>query len=374
MRFSRQDEFKLSQIQATASIDSSTTKSLLELSTISCAYEGNQVVKSASFKLQEGEIGCLLGPSGCGKTTILRTIAGFHQPFEGNIHLNQQCIASSSTSLPPEQRKIGMVFQDYALFPHLNVLKNVMFGLDSKDKAAKARAMEVLELVKLEALADRFPYELSGGQQQRVALARALAPSPSLILLDEPFSNLDTELRRALSLEVRHILKKQNTSAILVTHDQEEAFSMADKIGVMQSGEIAQWDTPFELYHKPNTREIASFIGKGCLINAKVESNKGLTSELGQHVTDSALPHSINDHVDLLVRPEDIVTDRQSALFAKVISKNFLGASSYYDLQLESGTIIPTILSSHEDFMINDQVPIRFAADHLITFSKRHHK
>lgn len=352
-------------------LDSSfSTTDVLSISNLHCKYEKTPVVQSASFTLHPGEIGCLLGPSGCGKTTILRTIAGFQSIDQGEIKVDGKLIASPTHSQPPEKRSVGMVFQDYALFPHLSVLDNVLFGLNKKDKNAESKALEMLDIVQLKELANRFPHELSGGQQQRIALARALAPSPKLILLDEPFSNLDTELRRSLSLEVREILKAQNTSAILVTHDQEEAFTVADKIGIMMKGKIQQWGTPYDLYHEPANRQIASFIGKGCLIPAKIESSHGVSSELGLASSPHPLLHSAGEDVDLLVRPEDIVFASDSPLHAKVTQKHFLGASCFYDLELPSKQRVSTLLSSHLNFEVGDRVGIRFSADHIITFAK----
>ena len=200
----------------------------------------------------EGEIGCLLGSSGCGKSTVLRAICGFEPVKSGEILLRDKVVSSTSINLPPSQRRIGMVFQDFALFPHLNVLENVTFGLQSlPNQERSALAMDWLKRVALADKANAYPHELSGGQQQRVALARAMAPGPDLILLDEPFSSLDIELRERLAGEMRDILKANNITALLVTHDQFEAFAIADKIGVMAEGKVLQWDMPYELYHQP---------------------------------------------------------------------------------------------------------------------------
>ncbi|GAA3922329.1 ABC transporter ATP-binding protein [Litoribacillus peritrichatus] len=343
---------------------------VLSISNLHCKYGNTEVVKSASFSLHSGEIGCLLGPSGCGKTTILRTIAGFQEIDQGDIKVDGQIIASNNKLLPPEKRNVGMVFQDYALFPHLSVLENVMFGLKNKSVESEQRALDMLATVKLEALANRYPHELSGGQQQRIALARALAPKPKLILLDEPFSNLDTELRRTLSLEVRDILKEQNTSAILVTHDQEEAFTVADKIGIMMNGQIQQWGTPYDLYHEPLNRNIASFIGKGSFLPAQVETAHSVSCELGVATSAQPLLHPEGAVVDVLVRPEDIVSDKDSALVVKITEKHFWGASCYYGLELPSKQLISTVLSSHLNFEVGDHIGIRFDADHLVTFSR----
>ena len=217
----------------------------LEINHVTQSYGARAVLSDINFRLGSGTIACLLGASGCGKTTALRCIAGFERVVAGEIVINGQVASRAGYRLPPEARRIGMVFQDYALFPHLTVARNIAFGLHGADSAARsARVTELLEIVGLNGAANRYPQELSGGQQQRVALARALAPRPALMLLDEPFSNLDVEMRERLSIEVRDILKSQNTTTILVTHDQNEAFTFADEIGIMLEGRIAQWATP----------------------------------------------------------------------------------------------------------------------------------
>src|SRR5690554_4069505 len=257
------------------------TNWLLEASNLTCGYGGADIVKNVSFALRHGDIGCLLGPSGCGKSTILRALAGFLPLTDGKISLQSQHISLPGRTLAPEKRRIGMVFQDYALFPHLSIADNVGFGLHEMNRIEKrAKVMELLNLVHLQDLADSYPHELSGGQQQRVALARALAPEPTLILLDEPFSNLDTDLRRRLSLDVREILKTLGISAILVTHDQQEAFAMCDQIAVLQSGQIQQWDVPYNLYHEPSNRFVASFVGQGGFIPGKALGPDTIESEL----------------------------------------------------------------------------------------------
>src|SRR5688572_8452812 len=228
---------------------------LLEVRYVSHGYDGRPVLDGLTFRLAPGAIGCLLGPSGCGKTTVLRCIAGFEPVRRGEIVLHGETMSRPGRTVPAERRRIGMVFQDYALFPHLTAERNIAFGLRNADAAERrARVAELLDIVGLHGVATRYPHELSGGQQQRVALARALAPRPELMLLDEPFSNLDVEMRERLAIEVRDILKQQKTTAILVTHDQHEAFNIADEIGLMAHGRIEQWDTPYRLYHEPATR------------------------------------------------------------------------------------------------------------------------
>ena len=248
---------------------------LLEVDRVSHAYGKQAVVRELSFDLAQGEIACLLGASGCGKTTMLRLIAGFEAPSAGSIRLNGVTIAGERINMPAEARRIGMVFQDYALFPHLSIADNIGFGLHEKSAPARRqRIEELLDLIGLANRGGRYPHELSGGQQQRVALARALAPQPHLLLLDEPFSNLDVELRERLSLEIREILKRAGMAAILVTHDQNEAFVMADMVGIMREGRIEQWDTPYNLYHRPATRHVADFIGQGVFLPGEVLSRQ----------------------------------------------------------------------------------------------------
>src|SRR5687768_13025011 len=255
---------------------------LLEVRGVSQSYDGRPVLENLSFELQPGTIGCLLGPSGCGKTTVLRCIAGFEAVTRGEIVLHGETMTRPGRIVPAERRRIGMVFQDYALFPHLTVARNIGFGLRKASAGERdARVAELLDIVGLHAVGERYPHELSGGQQQRVALARALAPRPTLMLLDEPFSNLDVEMRERLSIEVRAILKQQQTTAILVTHDQNEAFNIADEIGLMAHGRIEQWDTPYRLYHEPATRFVADFIGQGVFLPGTVLDDRTIGIELG---------------------------------------------------------------------------------------------
>ncbi|UCD89673.1 MAG: ABC transporter ATP-binding protein, partial [Desulfobacterales bacterium] len=255
----------------------------LEVKHISKAYNGSCVISSLSFELQKGHIGCLLGESGCGKTTVLRCIAGFEPIQSGFIFIDGSLVSSSTDRIPPENRRLGMVFQDYALFPHLTVRKNITFGLERLTKQKQNhRLMEMLDLVGLLGDAEKYPHELSGGQQQRVALARALSPNPDLLLMDEPFSNLDVALRERLSIEVRNILNELGISVLLVTHNQNEAFAMADTIGVMKDGSLEQWDTAYNLYHRPKSQYVADFVGEGTLIKGRVTSADEVQTELGK--------------------------------------------------------------------------------------------
>ena len=340
---------------------------LLSLRGLACGYQGHRIVQSLELHLNAGDIGCLLGPSGCGKTTTLRAIAGFESVQEGEIELGGAVISRPGFTLAPEKRRIGMVFQDYALFPHLSVADNVAFGIRKHPDCARITA-ELLELVKLGHLGQRFPHELSGGQQQRVALARALAPEPQLLLLDEPFSNLDGELRRRLSHEVRDILKARGTSAILVTHDQEEAFAVSDQVGVFNQGRLEQWDTPFNLYHEPASPFVASFVGQGYFIRGQLLSPDTVQTELGVIHGNRAYTMAPGSPVDVLLRPDDIVPDADSALQAQIVGKTFLGAATLYRLQLPTGSQLEAIFPSHADHQPGQQVGIRVAADHLVVF------
>ncbi|MBA2722947.1 MAG: ABC transporter ATP-binding protein, partial [Methylibium sp.] len=230
-------------------------------------------VDGVSFGLAHGQIGVLIGPSGCGKTSLLRAIAGLEPLADGRIALGEEVLgdADQRLHLPPEARRIGMVFQDYALFPHLSVAQNVAFGIQNLPRAQREeRVADLLELVGLSGAARRAPHQLSGGQQQRIALARALAPAPRLLLLDEPFSSLDVDLRERLAQELRAILKKTGTTALFVTHDQLEAFALGDVIGVMNRGRLDQWDDAYHLYHRPATRFVADFIGHGVFTPARI--------------------------------------------------------------------------------------------------------
>jgi iron(III) transport system ATP-binding protein len=349
---------------------------LLELLKVRHAYGRHRVIDSLSLAIEQGMIGCLLGPSGCGKTTVLRAIAGFERIEQGEIRINERTVSSAAVHVAPEKRRIGMVFQDYALFPHLSVADNVAFGLRGADAPARlARAQELLATVGLAGQGRKYPHELSGGQQQRVALARALAPSPDLLLLDEPFSNLDVDLRERLSLEVRDIIKSSGTTAILVTHDQHEAFAIADEIGIMADGRIQQWDTPYNLYHRPKNRFVADFVGQGVLVPGVVLNARQVKVELG--VLNSKVPVECgmgcaacdrHCHVDVLLRPDDIVHDDASPMKAEVTHKAFRGAEILYTLRLGSGERVLSLVPSHHNHALGERIGIRLDVDHVVTF------
>jgi len=338
---------------------------LLEVENLRHAYGEQEVVRGLSFSLARGAIGCLLGPSGCGKTTVLRCIAGFEGIREGEIRLAGKVVSGPGVMLPPERRRIGMVFQDYALFPHLSVAGNIAFGLHAAPAAERsARVQELAKLVGLSAALDRFPHEISGGQQQRVALARALAPRPELLLLDEPFSNLDVDLRERLSLEVRDIIKASGATAILVTHDQQEAFAMADEIGVLHLGRIQQWDAPYNLYHRPANRFVADFVGQGVFLPAQALDGHQLQIELGTLQGDA---HGLQQ-LEVLLRPDDVVHDDAAPTQAEVVHKAFRGAEILYTLRLASGRKVLALVPSHHNHALGEKIGIRLDVDHVVAF------
>lgn len=340
---------------------------MLSVDQISARYEQKTVVDSVSLQLNQGDIACLLGPSGCGKTTLLNAIAGFITPTQGQITLDGKVISTAHNVTAPDLRDVGMVFQDYALFPHLSVRKNIGFGV--KNKAQRQKIVnDLLEQVSLTEHAEKYPHELSGGQQQRVALARSLAAKPKLLLLDEPFSNLDNELRHQLGIELRNILKSQNITALLVTHDQQDAFALGDKTGVMCAGTIHQWADAYELYHHPETEFVANFVGEGTFLNGEMTSEQAVLTEFGL-IQGATVTHSaIDQAVKVLIRPDDVVLNPEAALRLEIVNKAFRGPNILYTLAHPKGETILTLLPSHEDFEIGDQIHISIEADHLVVF------
>ncbi|MGP5554286.1 ABC transporter ATP-binding protein [Psychrobacter celer] len=349
-------------------------------------YDDTIVVDGLSLTLQQGEIGCFLGYSGCGKTTALRAIAGLEQSRGGSIYLSNQRLtdkrARKSFAVAPAKRGMGMVFQDYALFGHLSVAKNIAFGLNKWSTAdKKARVAEMLSLVDLTEHADKRPNELSGGQQQRVALARALAPKPKLLLLDEPFSNLDVVLRESLAMSVRDILKCTNTTAILVTHDQNEAFAIADKVGVMHQGKLVQWATPSELYHEPVSPFVAEFVGEGAMIDGiikegHVETALGDIYRRMEVYDEAGYPQYCEYYypngtpIKVLVRPDDIIHDDDSTQTALVVGRVFRGANYLYRLQLDDGQTVLSLVASHHNHEIGSHIGILPILEHVVVFDE----
>jgi iron(III) transport system ATP-binding protein len=343
--------------------------SQLEVHSVSVAYGASTIVRNVSFVLETGSIGCLLGPSGCGKTTLLRAIAGFEPVSTGEVRLRGNPVSRPGMTVPPERRRIGMVFQDFALFPHLSVAKNIEFGLRGQPRVMRRKRVEaLLELVGMSDAAGQFPHQLSGGMQQRVALARAMAPRPDILLLDEPFSSMDAELREQLAREVRDLLEREGVTAILVTHDQLEAFAMADIIGVLGQGEVHQWDTGFGLYHKPADRFVADFIGQGVLLPATVHDEIRVKTELGRIAGEH--PHGLDagTAAEVLIRPDDMLYDESSPRKAVVVERAFRGAEFLYTLRLASGTQVLCLVPSHYRHAIGDEIGVRLQADHLVVF------
>lgn len=345
--------------------------SRLDVENLVVSFNQQRVLNQVSFSLQPGLIGCLLGPSGCGKTTLLRALAGFEPLQQGRILIDSVEVSSSRYYLPPEKRNIGMVFQDFALFPHLPVAENISFGLNGwNSKMQQQRVQELLAMVGMPTYAQAYPHQLSGGQQQRIALARALAPRPGILLMDEPFSSMDVEMREQLAREVRNILRQENSTAILVTHDQNEAFAMADDICVMNAGRIEQQDSGYNLYHRPENRFVADFIGQGVIVAARVEDSHSVRTEFGLIRGSEPIAEASGSLVDILIRPDDVVHDDDSSETAIVVDKAFRGADFLYFLRMDSGIELMCLAPSHHNHKINERIGIRLDVDHLVTFPK----
>jgi len=343
------------------------TSSILELRSVSCAYDPSRpAIKDISFSIREGEILCLLGPSGCGKTTVLRAIAGFEPVRSGQIFLSDRLVSSSTETVPTEERRVGMVFQEYALFPHLRVADNIAFGLHHLRRAEQTcRVQEMLRLTGLEGLERRYPHELSGGQQQRVALSRALVQNPVLLLLDEPFSNLDPDMASRMRQDLHSLLRRTKTTTILVTHDHEEAFAMADRIAVLNRGEIEQLEAPELIYHLPATRFVADFVGQADFVTGEVRQGLAHT-ELGE------FPNTIGSdegsHVMVMIRPDDIHLVPNKSADSRIVARQFRGSENLYTVQLPSGQVVHSSESSTSVYHEGTAVELRVSATHTVLF------
>ncbi len=363
----------------------------LDLRDLRVRYPGRRAphdaVAGVSLSLAAGQIGVLIGPSGCGKTSLLRAVAGLEHLAGGSVRMDGRLLAETDTEagtgtatethLAPEARRIGMVFQDYALFPHLTVRDNVLFGIRSLPRAEReARADALLERVGLAHAARRAPHELSGGQQQRVALARALAPGPQLLLLDEPFSSLDADLRERLAHDLRAVLASTGTTALFVTHDQLEAFAIGDAIGVMRQGHLEQWGDAYSLYHRPATRFVADFIGHGVFAPGRVvatpEGPRVLTplGALSDPIEGPQPGTYPGDECDVLLRADDIVHDDDAPVRARIERKAFRGSEFLYTLRLASGERVLAHVPSHHDHHVGEGIGIRALVDHVVTFAR----
>lgn len=315
----------------------------LSIKDLTCKYESQTILESLSLEVEHGEIVCLLGASGCGKTTLLKAVAGLLPLSSGIMSLNCQTIDDGDNWLPPEQRNIGMIFQDYALFPHLTVNQNVGFGLkDLSDQQKKEKVQEMLELVHLDEFGDRYPHQLSGGQQQRVAIARSLAYKPDLLLLDEPFSNIDTQVRHELISQIRKIFKKQGVTAIFVTHSREEAFAFADKMAVMNHGVIEQYGSASELYFHPSSKFVADFLGGGSYLNAQRISDNEFETSLGLIEAKAQTEIEVGAECALLLRPQHIVATHDVDSNLSVLEQQFMGDHCRYVIEANGQKLLAT--------------------------------
>ncbi|ELZ23876.1 ABC transporter [Haloterrigena salina JCM 13891] len=342
---------------------------VLELESVAKRYGAETVISELSLSVREGEILTLLGPSGCGKTTTLRLIAGLERPDAGRIDLRGERVAGADRFVPPEERDVGVVFQEFALFPHLTARENVAFGLRDRDERERdARVDELLDLVGLETRGGAYPDELSGGQQQRIALARALAPEPELLLLDEPFSNLDADLRVEMREEVRRIITETGVTAVSVTHDQEEALSISDRVAVLCDGDIEQIDRPQAVFQRPDSRFVAGFLGHANFLAGEVRGD-GVDTAVGR-VRRDAITDLTGRHdgatVDLLVRPDDVTAapaDGEAA-DGRVVYRRYLGPTALYRVELESGETLECMHNHVDRIDVGERVAVRVTADH----------
>lgn len=342
---------------------------VISVEDVTKTYPGSAgpAVAGLSFTLNAGKVLAVLGPSGCGKTTTLRLIAGFEAPDAGKIRVGGELVASRDRWVPPEKRGLSMIFQQFALFPHLTVLQNVMYGIQGIRTGNKRRFAEAeLDRVGMAEYVNRYPHQLSGGQQQRVALARALAPQPLVLLMDEPFGSLDAGLRAVMRREVKSILSNRGATAVIVTHDQEEAFSLADGVLILNEGRLEQVNTPDNIYHKPSSRFTAGFVGKADFLPVELSDGR-VHSELGMFPVTGSAPEA---PLELLLRPDDvdIITDRQGE--GVVVEREFKGADNVYTVQLPSGGRVRSVQHSTRVFEIGHRVHVTAFPDHIVLFTR----
>ena len=341
---------------------------LIELAHVTVTYPNAvaPAMHDITLTVEEGATLSILGPSGCGKTTVLRAIAGFEHPQSGQILIAGRPVCDGSHWVPPEERGVGMVFQDYALFPHLTVAQNVAFGLQRRDKPAAARTVEdTLGLVGLTGMEERYPHQLSGGQQQRVAIARALAPKPIVLLLDEPFSNLDPDMRGQMREEVQEILRRTGTTAILVTHDHDEAFAMADRIAVLNAGRLEQFDNPESIYHTPASPFVANFVGQADFLLGRVDNGK-IHTEVG--IFENVAGHPPGTAVEIMIRPDDVHIAPASPGTAQIVGRQFRGSENLYTVLLPTGQHLHSSEPSTTVFPVGTTVDVKVVATHIVLF------
>ena len=365
---------------------------VLELSGVVKEFAGETAVDGVDLSVREGELLTLLGPSGCGKTTTLRTIAGLESPTEGTVSVAGEVVAGDGREIPPEERDVGMVFQEFALFPHLSVAENVAFGLpEPESEPAQQRVTDLLALVGLDGYGDRSPTELSGGQRQRVALARSLAPEPDVLLLDEPFSNLDVALRVEMREEVTRILDEAGVTAVSVTHDQEEALSISDRVAVMADGRIEQVGSPASLFEHPKSRFVASFLGQASFVPGRVTETTVDTviGSYGRDLLEGVTDEYVGADVDVLVRPDDLrlapieaedptIADARRVTTAdggeietadgEVVRRQYTGPSFVYHVQLDDGPVVRCLHNHAVEVDVGERVRVRLVADHTLAW------
>ncbi|WP_411963622.1 ABC transporter ATP-binding protein [Haloferax sp. YSMS24] len=353
----------------------SDTDCVLELEGVSKAYGTETVIDDLSLQVEDGEILTLLGPSGCGKTTTLRLIAGLDHPDSGEVRLNGNVVSGNGSFVAPEERGVGVVFQEFALFPHLTAAENIAFGLKDLDEAEReARVQELLDLVGLETQGGSYPDELSGGQQQRVALARSLAPQPAILLLDEPFSNLDVDLRVKMREEVRRILKEAGVTAVSVTHDQEEAMSISDRVAVMNGGDLEQIGEPEQVFQHPESRFVAGFLGYAGFLPGRI-SGEMIRTELGTVGRDQLhglAPEYDETDIDILVRPDDVSAHAcDGEGHGEVVGKRYLGPTILYEVKLDGGDNLLCMHNHDETVPTDGRVEVTLDAGHELAWFPR---
>jgi len=340
----------------------------LNLQSVKIALESKVILDDVNLKIDTGEIVSLMGSSASGKTSLIRSIAGFHNISSGTIQIDGQVVDDSIRRSDVAMRNVGVIFQDLALFPHLTVRENICFGLNNIDSTQQQnRARKLEDLLSIENITNRYPNQISGGQQQRVAIARAIAPKPNLLLLDEPFSALDYELKDNLMSDIMKLIKSENITAILITHSAEEAFKMSDKIAFISNNTITQFANPYDIYHRPASKEIANFFGISSYIKAKITDSSHIKCILGDFVG-MVDQYNKDTKVDLLIRPDDIIHDDDSLFSAKVTGKTFRGSDFLYELELKDGQKIFCFAPSHHNHQVNEVIGIKLDLDHLVIF------